>query len=538
MRIKIFKLLLVSSIVPVVLVAQDLSERNILHAIKINDHKVVLDSDRKIISWIEPQSVAYDQFLHQRWNFIKTSVPSYPGTNFPEYFFSCGYNNENFGNPSGWMNDVGEKIPNWFESARLYYAYTGDTSVMTIVKKLVDYAMDHGTSPSDFAWSNFPYTTTNAGDLEFRGFTARLALHEIQVDHAADMGLTYFRMHQYFGDEKYKTAALHVADVLAANVRDGSATQSIWPYRVNMKTGEITSEYGANWFGAYQLFESLIQSNTGNVTQYRYVLEKIRNFILDYPMKTGYWTDGHTDTDINSSTYKSNMSASNAQLYLLDNPEFDENTKSHIPNLIKWTEENFVTRCNYGEPATHWGANLVGEQDDFLPKMDYQTARYGAACARWYAISGDESYREKAYRSLNWVTYCNNSAGMAFESPVSVGVESWWSDCYGECPRMFYHVFAAVPEWAPPHENHILYSEEILKNVAYSRQMVRYTATTEEGTEFLRLAFLPKEITLNGKSLQQSSSLNADYYTVSALDNGDYAVTIKHKKKGDVIISG
>ena len=89
------------------------------------------------------------------------------------------------------MNDVGEKIPNWFESARLYYAYTGDREVMTIAKNLADYTLEHGTSPSSFSWPNFPYTTTNAGDTEFRGFTSakRFSLHEIQVDHAGEIGL-------------------------------------------------------------------------------------------------------------------------------------------------------------------------------------------------------------------------------------------------------------------------------------------------------------------------------------------------------------
>ena len=136
------------------------------------------------------------------------------------------------------MNDVGEKIPNWFESARLYYAYTGDASVMPIATGLVDYALAHGTSPSTFAWPNFPYTTTNAGDTEFRGFTdgGRFALHEIQVDHAAEMGLTYYRMYLYTGDARYLTAALQVADVLASNARTGTATQSVWPYRVVMST--------------------------------------------------------------------------------------------------------------------------------------------------------------------------------------------------------------------------------------------------------------------------------------------------------------
>ncbi len=535
---KKLNLFLIGIIISLNLFAQANPERHIVQAMKINDHKVVLDNDRKIISWMEPQSTAYDQFLRQRWDFIKTKVPNYPGTNYPEYYFSCGYTNENYGVPSSWMNDVGEKIPNWFESARLYYAYTGDASVMTIAKDMADYALEHGTSPSDFAWPNFPYTATNAGDTEFRGFTERLKLHEIQVDHAGDMGLTYFEMYQYFGDEKYKTAAVNVATVLAANARTGSATMSVWPYRVNMKTGEIYAEYGANWFGAYGLLKNLVDANIGNVSAYKSALEKAREFILNYPMKTGYWTDGHTDNDIDSHTYRSNMSASNAKLYLYDHPEFDPNWKTDIPMLIKWTEEYFVDRCHQGEPSTQWGANLVGEQDIFLPKMDYQTARYAAECARWYAISGDESYKEKAYRSLNWVTYCNDSIGMAYESPVSVYVESWWSDCYGECPRMFYHAFAGVPEWAPPRENHILYSKGVLKNVTYAPQMVKYAAVKKIGTEYLRLAFKPTLISVNGTKITLQNDLNKEGYVLRDLDNGDYALTIKRAKAGNVIISG
>lgn len=118
----------------------------------------------------------------------------------PQYYFYCAYREKNGTlEPDQWMNDVGEKIPNWFESARLYYAYTGDTSVMTIVKNMADYTLEHGISPANFSWPNFPYTTTNAGDTEFRGFTSakRFSLHEIQVDHAGEMGLTYYRLYQY-----------------------------------------------------------------------------------------------------------------------------------------------------------------------------------------------------------------------------------------------------------------------------------------------------------------------------------------------------
>jgi hypothetical protein len=253
-------------------------------------------------------------------------------------------------------------------------------------------------------------------------------------------------------------------------------------------------------------------------------------------MKTGFWTDGHSDTDVKSNTYKSNLSASNTTLCLFDYPDLDPEWKSDVPMLIKWTEDNFVFRTAPGEPSTMWGANIVGEQDSFNFKMDYQTARYAAECARWYGVSGDESFKEKAYRSLNWVTYCNDSTGKAFESPVSKGILSWWSDCYGECPRMFYQAFAGVPEWAPPAENHILYSAGILKNILYNKQNIQYIATKDNDIEYLRLSFKPNTITVNGTKLPLLTKSDDEGYALRSLGNGDYALSIKRKYAGRIVV--
>jgi len=506
-------------------------------------HKVVLDEKNKIIPWYTPGENAYDHFLHLRWNFIKTKVPNSPGpaprSKYPQYYFYCAFKDTGgVLKPDTWMNDIGEKIPNWFENARLYYAYTGDSSVMKVIKDFVDYTLVHGTSSPEFAWPDFPYTTTNAGDTIFRGFTnaGRLVLHEIQVDHAGEMGLTYFRMYLYSNEQKYLNAALNVANVLVKNVRTGNQDQSVWPYRVVMDSGRITAPYGANWTGCYMLLKNLIQANLGNVNAYTDACNKARDFILKYPMKTGFWTDGHSDTDVKSNTYKSNLSASNTTLCLFDYPELDPEWKSDVPMLIKWTEDNFVFRTAPGEPSTMWGANIVGEQDSFNFKMDYQTARYAAECARWYAVSGDESFKEKAYRSLNWVTYCNDSTGKAFESPVSKGILSWWSDCYGECPRMFYQAFAGVPEWAPPAENHILYSAGILKNILYNKQNIQYIATKDNDVEYLRLSFKPNTITVNGTKLPLLTKSGDEGYALRSLGNGDYALSIKRKYAGRIVV--
>jgi hypothetical protein len=508
----------------------------------IAGHTVKLDGQGKIIPWHTPAEKAYSEFLHRRWNFIKTKVPPSPGpaprSDYPQYFFYDGYvTKDKEIKPDNWMNDVGEKIPNWFESARLYYAYSGDAEVMAIVRKLIDYTLEHGTSPADFAWPHFPYTTTKHGDLEFQGFTPNFALHETHVDHAGDIGLTYYRLYQFTGDQKYRTAAIRVADVLAANARTGTATHSVWPYRVRMDTGEITAQYGANWIGCYALLDELVRAGLGNTQAYAAARAKARDFILQHPMQTGYWTDGHSDNAVNSHTYRSNLSKSNALLYIFDHPEFDPHWRTNVPKYIRWTEDYFVHRTSGGEPATAFGANIVGEQDGFNFKMDYQTARYAAECARWYRVSGDESYREKAHRSLNWVTYCSDADGRATESPYSLNIASWWSDCYGECPRMFYHVFAAMPEWAPPREDHILYSYGVLTSVQCGQGELQYTATQAKDVEYLRLSFLPTTVTLEGAALPRKTDPSAEGWMVRDLGGGDFAITIRHGRAGRIRVS-
>lgn len=508
-------------------------------------HTVLLDDSKSILPWKNGASNAYDHFLRLRWNFIETKAPMSPGpsprSSYPQYYFYCAFvDSGNTLLPDMWMNDVGEKIPNWFESALSYYAYSGDVKPLTIAKGLADYCLQHGLTPSNYSWPNFPQSASDAGSIEYRGFTTakRFATDDVQVDHAGDIGATFYRLYLFYGEAKYKKAAINVANVLAKKVSAGNAVQSPWPYVVNMRTGNVVSDYGTNWFGCIRLLKMLIANNEGDVSAYKTTLEKARTWLLKYPVQNGLWVDGHTDNLTQGTRNLSNMSASNAGLFIADFADFDPAWKTTLPGLIKWTEDNFVTKSAPGEPSNMWGANIVSEQVDFMPKMDYQTARYAAQCAAWYAASGDEAYKEKAFRSLNWVTYCNDSSGKAFESPVSKDVHSWWSDCYGEGPRMFYHVFAAIPEWAPAHENHILYAENVLKDIGYSNKKVMYTALQKNGTEYLRLSFKPVELTVNGNKVAINSKEAAVGSKLRELGDGDYALEIHRLNAGKVVIRG
>ena len=94
----------------------------------------------------------------------------------------------------------------------------------------------------------------------------------------------------------------------------------------------------------------------------------------------------------------------------------------------------------------------------------------------------------------------------------------------------------AVPEWAPPGENHILYSEGILKKVEYGSDRVAYTATKTRDTEYLRLAFRPETITLNGKPLPLPAGAEGEAYSLRSLGKGDYALNHPAKQSRRVVI--
>ncbi len=507
-----------------------------------NGHTVQLDKSDKLLPRNVGDKNPYDHFLHLRWNFIKTKVPNSPGpeprSSYPQYFFYCAFiDSAGYLLPDKWMNDVGEKMPMWLESARLYKDYSGDGEPLERAKQLVDYSLEHGITKPDFSWPNFPYTAANAGELEFTGFTGRFAEHDLHVDHAGDLGSAYYKCFLLFGDNKYRKAAIDVADVLASKIQKGSSTHSPWPYMVNAKTGKTVSEYGTNWFGCIRLLSMLIEHKEGNVEAYTKTLETVREWLLQYPFKNGLWVDGHTDTHVSGTTNLSNLSASNAGLYLYDNPGFSDAYKKLLPSLIEWTEKNFVFKGNKDEPFQMWGANIVSEQVAFMPKMDYQTARYAAQCARWYRLSGNEEYRDKAFRALNFVTYCNDSTGKAFESPFTKGVNSWWSDSYGECPIMFYHAFAGMPEWAPANENHVLYSSGIIRNVEYGAQLLSYEAIEKSGSEHLRLDFKPALISIDGQAISPGKYPDSPVY-IRSLSEGDYSLVIRRSKNGKVLIKG
>ncbi len=500
---------------------------------KLRYHNLQIDNQGKIVPWFSPAEKAFDNYLDRCWDWALSAPPDSNG--LPISFLYCAWKP---GEPPSaspeWENDAGEKIPNWVESARLYYQYSGNRAPLDYVKRLVDYSLEHGQTPSDHAWPDFPVGTSNAGDTGFRGFTGRWKLWDCHVDLAADIGFALYRMHQLYGERRYLEKAVHVADLLAARIRPGTAEESPWPYVVNSLTGKSSSRYAASWDGALMLFDLLVRNGQGRVADYERARVMLKEWLLAYPMRNGRWVDGHSDTWIDGNTNLSTTCASDMCLYLFDNPGWDPAFKADAEALIRWTEDNFVLQPTPDSlPGQFHGAYVPAEQTAYNYRMGYQAARLGAQYAQWYKVSGDEKYRDRAYRCLVYNTYMMQENGQSSDGPTDE-VGWWWSDCYGEAPRMYYYGLAAVPEWAPPDENHLLHSSSIVTTVIYSNRKIEYSTLDSSATELFRLCQKPESIKAGGIVLNRLDSLTQSGWT---FDSTAGVLRVRHDKARRIEIS-
>jgi hypothetical protein len=144
----------------------------------------------------------------------------------------------------------------------------------------------------------------------------------------------------------------------------------------------------------------------------------------------------------------------------------------------------------------------VSEQVEYMYKMGSHTARFASVQALLHERTGDAAAREKAFRSFNWASYMCDPRGVVRVGPVEPS--HWFSDGYGDYIRHFMAGMGAVPEWAPPGEDHLVRSSSVVTEVAYERGAVRYRTFDPSGEEVLRLAFAPKTVTGDGAALPRT----------------------------------
>jgi hypothetical protein len=504
-------------------------------------HPIRLDDERKLLPWPREPS-PYAHVVKLAWTALETRFPD-QDNGLPTYLAYSRFDPQEFWGVS-WPHNPASLYSMLADSAVLWYAFSGDEAAVDLVRRALDHQLDHGTTPPDWDWASVPYASANPGDVEYRGaddewcdFCGRGdGTGVIEPDKVGELGFAYLQFFELTGDSRYRDAALACADALAKHVRAGDEMRSPWPFRVYAQTNVAREEYSSNVVGALMLFDELARLGLGDTDAYARTRATALSWLLRVPMRNDAWSGYFEDIEIQPtpSSNPNQYSALRTARWLLQHREDDPEWRDDAARLIAWVAQTFGgdTASERGE---QWSATVLSEQAADMAKMGSHTARYGATAALWYEATGDVAAREQAARSLAWATYACDEAGV-----VAVGEdknEGWWfSDGYGDYIRHFLVAMAAVPEWAPPGEAHLLRSTSVVTHVEYAPGAVSWTTFDDDATETLRLPARPKTVTVGGSVLAERNDLNDAGYVVRPIAGGA-VVLVRHRVSGEVLLT-
>ncbi len=527
---------------------------------RLNGHRVALDAKGRLLSWVTPQDRAYDHVVRLGWDFIENKVPVEPN-GLKTYLTHSTFDPATL-HGTDWPHNPAGLYAMFVDSALGYYAYSSDAAVLDRVREMLDYQLTHGTTPPGWSWANVPYASSDAGALEYFGADdayycakeGRVSIpcgtgdghYVVEPDKIGELGVGYLKFFELTGETKYRDAAIACANALAAHVRPGDLRHSPWPFRVFAHTNLVREEYTSDAIGPVKLFDEMIRLRLGDVAAYQRARKTGWEWIMSFPLKNNLWGAYFEDVSFDHDLLNWNQyCALETARYLLLHPEMDTEGKAHAQGLITWVQQTFAVDVKASEHyrwvqlepiqyGRQWGANAISEQTrDDMNKMGSHTSRYASLCALWYELTGEESYKEKAFRSFNWATYMAHEDGLITEAMAED--EFWFSDGYADYVRHFLAGMGSVPEWAPPAENHLLRSSSIVQKVSYATSEVKYTTFDSDGTEVLRLAFPPTRVTADGSALVERSDLSQSGWVFEA---GKGILRVRHQKGRNIVVTG
>jgi Concanavalin A-like lectin/glucanases superfamily/Bacterial Ig domain len=497
----------------------------------LNGHSVFADATGKLIPWTPNPTDGYATVIGLSWNFLLNSVPNDPSTGKPAYY-SRSYLNSNTQAVVDWPHNPAGLYSMLTESAMKYYGFTGNVAVMQLVENVTIWHLDHGMTLATDNWPSVPYASGDAGSVNYDGANMGNSTGQgdgdgyIEPDKIGELGNALLQLYKYDGNVRYRDAAIQAGNVLSSKVRVGTISQSPWPYRVNAHTGVVREDYCGDVIGPITLLDNLIASGLGDTAAYRAARTTAWNWMMAFPMQNNVWTQYFEDSpienpyNVNINNYDAIMTAR----YLLMHPEFDPSWETHVRALIAWDENKFG--------QTSFGAMAIKEQLHFSFIMGSHTSRYASVNALLYEKTGDLTAKEKAYRSFNWATYMAKTTGVVIDGPDVNN--QWFTDGYGDYVRHFVTGMAAVPEWSPFNQTHLLRTSSVIKNISYGTNSVNYTTFDGTATEVLHVNFNPVTITANGVPLPQRSDLSQPGWT---LDVNTKALRIYHVGATQIVIS-
>jgi hypothetical protein len=522
--------------------------------------KVILDDKGKLLSRYEPQTpgAGYVTAVQLAVGFWK-NCPLSPNNNLPLYITHCSMYRDGKGGFYGstWPHNPIVVNASMVQSLAIDWRYfSGDESMIGIARQGLDHQLKYGTTPATWEWSSVPYASSEAGEIIYDGAskfdTARTEENigrgdgsfVLEVDKIGEMGIAYLKFFEITNETKYLEAAIQCADALAKHVRKGIhgkggldwkklVLTSPWPFRVKAENGATVEDYTSHVVDNLRLLEELVRIkdkvylSSEKATTYQKTADIVWYWLYsaEGAIKTSIWKGYFEDIRIdNINLNRVNNSPMEFARYLIKNPQHDPNINTTVPGLIWWVKNTF------SEP----GMNAINEQTGCYMPMGSHTSRYASICALWYEYSGDEWFKEEAFRYFNHASYMAEPDGVV-NVGHNWGKEIWFSDGYMDYIRHFMEGLAAIPEWVPA-GNHLLKSKSVVKTIAYRSDQILFTTFDDASRAVLRVVSKPKTILVNDKRIEPSETLKVNSWTWTSLDKGG-VVKIDYSGGNRVIIT-
>jgi hypothetical protein len=494
------------------------------------------DAGGKLLPWPMPDDTGYSYNSHllTQWSIL---WDQFNRQRYYEFFCCFDFDRTTFEMQPDyhWANSTGYLRAMMQGFIERLYPYTGDRNTIVFLQDLIDYELENGLTPEGYAWSRVPYPSANPGDFRYTGWSVH-GEDFVEPHVVGEDGYGYLRFYEMTGNTKYLAAAIRCADALAKNYKPGDAGHSPWPVRCYARDGKLDGPgfgpYSANVVEPIMLFDELLRLKLGNTADYEKVRQGAWDWLQEYPMKNNVWVGYFEDVKPSMGNMNQVIPLEYAR-YVLLHPEKDPAWREHARQLIDWvkTTPKWPKYVVYGATVTTEqgnGKTFCCNQPNEC--CDSHTARLAAVEALYFAKTGDETYKEQAFRSFNWVTY---SQGMPENAHTPFGNQWWFTDEFSDGPRRLMDGLWAVPEWSPSDESHLLGSSSVVTRISYAKGSVTYSTFDPSSVDVLRLNFHPDSVMEGGRILTRRADLESPGYT---LDEARNIVRIRHDQASDISI--
>jgi hypothetical protein len=326
-----------------------------------------------------------------------------------------------------------------------YYDYKGkqDPRPLQMARHMGDYLVKEAITPDTGKYPRFSRSTgwqekfPQRPDCGSQGDKP----YEIEPDKGGIAGYALLLLFEETQDEKYLQQALQNARALAVNMREGTATNSPWPFRADYRTGEPRGEVSGDMSFILRLFDKLIEHGHPEFKPSRDKLwEWIKNYQIPNLTQDGLlWVqffEDHHELDNRTAWAPLNLAR-----YLIEKQDaLDPDWKQDSRALIEFVNRRFITVRD--------GVAVCGEQTNDLDPWGGILSTYGAVLAMYSKATGSDEYKAVARQALNYCLYAVNADGCPIDQATRSGRGGWQEDAHTDKLHNILDAMTAFPEWA------------------------------------------------------------------------------------------